>query len=59
MFERQNLFLRKQTEADAAQHSSAAFFKENGRYPVWTCMDPIFFDSRDPMIIFSDSRDLI
>jgi len=28
MFERQNLFLRKQTEADAAQHSSAVFFKE-------------------------------
>jgi len=47
MFDRRNLFLRKQTEADAAQHSSAGFFKENGRYPVWTCMDPIISDSRD------------
>ena len=28
MFERQNLFLRKQTEANTAQHSSAVFFKE-------------------------------
>jgi len=59
MFERQNLFLRKQTEANAAQHSSAGFFKEKGRYQVWTCMDPIFSDSRDLMIIFSDCTDLI
>jgi len=43
---------------------SAGFFKENVRYPVWTCRDPIsysrdpiFSDSRDP--IFSDSRDPI
>ena len=44
------------------------FFKENVRYPVWTCnmgpdfsdsRDPIFSDSRDPMIIYSDSRDPI
>jgi len=44
------------------------FFKENVRYPVWTCnmgpdfsdsRDPIFSDSRDPMIICSDSRDPI
>jgi len=32
-------------------------FKENVRYLVWTCRDPIFPDSRDPMIIFTDSRD--
>ena len=25
------------------------FFKENVRYPVWTCRDPIFSDSRDPI----------
>jgi len=35
------------------------FFKADVRYPVWTCRDPIFFDSRDPIIIFSDSRDPI
>jgi len=42
------------------------FFKENVRYPVWTCRDPIslilgtqFSVSRYPMIIFSDSRDPI
>ena len=23
-------------------------FKEDARYPVWTCSDPIFPDSRDP-----------
>ena len=33
------------------------FFKENVRYPVWTCRDPIFSDSRNPMMIFADSRD--
>jgi len=32
------------------------FFKENVRYPVWTCRDTIFSDSRDPMITFFDSR---
>jgi len=32
------------------------FFKENVRYPVRTCRDPIFSDSRDLMITFSDSR---
>jgi len=35
------------------------FLKENVRYPVWTCTDPIFSYSRDPMIIFPDSRDPI
>jgi len=35
----------------------AGLFKENVRYPVWICRVPIFFDFRDPMIIFSDSRD--
>jgi len=30
------------------------FLKENVRYPVWSCSD-----SRDPRIIFSDSRDPI
>jgi len=35
------------------------FFKENVRYLVWTCRDPIFCDSRDPMITLSDSRDPI
>ena len=43
------------------------FFKENVRNPVWICTDPIslilgiqfFYDFRDPMIIFSDSRDPI
>jgi len=33
------------------------FFKENVRYPVWTCRGPISLFSGDPMIIFSDSRD--
>jgi len=36
-----------------------AFFKENVRYPIWIFRDPIFSDTRDPMIIFSDYRDLI
>jgi len=35
-----------------------SFFKENVRYPERTCRDPIS-DSRDSMIIFSDSRDPI
>jgi len=35
------------------------FLKENVRYPVWTCRDPMFSDSVDPMIILSDSRDPI
>ena len=42
------------------------FFKENVRDPVCICRDPIsdsrdpsFSDFRDPMIIFSDSRDPI
>jgi len=39
--------------------AARVFFRENDRHPVWTCRDPIFSDSRDPMIIFSDSRDLI
>ena len=39
--------------------ASAVFFKENVRYPVWIYRDPIFSDFRDPMIIFSDSRDPI
>jgi len=26
------------------------FFKENARYLVWTCRDPIFFVSRDPIL---------
>jgi len=34
-------------------------FKGNVRYQVWTCRNPIFSDPRDPMIIFSDSRDPI
>jgi len=37
------------------------FFKENVRYPVGARLsdfrDPIFSDSRNPMIIFADSRD--
>jgi len=28
-------------------------------YQVWTCRDPIFSYSRDPMITFSDSMDPI
>ena len=32
------------------------FFKETVTDPVWTCRDPIFYNSWDPMIIFSDSR---
>ena len=35
----------------------SGFFKENIRYSVWTCRDPIFSDSRDPMTIFADSRE--
>jgi len=43
------------------------FFKENVTNPVWICRDPIsliletrfFSDFRDPMIIFSYSRDPI
>jgi len=38
---------------------SAGFFKDNVRYPVWTCEDPIFSDPRYPMVIFSDLRDPI
>jgi len=34
--------------------TDSVFFKENVRFSVWTCRDPIS-DSRDP--IFSDSRD--
>ena len=34
---------------------SRVFFKENVRYLV--ARDPIFSDFRNPMIIFSDSRD--
>jgi len=37
----------------------SVFFKESVRYPVWTCRDPIFSDSKDSMIIFSDPRDPI
>jgi len=37
----------------------SGFFKENVRYPVWTCRDPIFNDSMDPMLIFCDSREPI
>jgi len=33
------------------------FFKENIRYLVWICRDPIFSNSKEPMMIFSDSRD--
>ena len=40
-------------------HMRPAFFKENVRYPVCTYRDPIFSVSRDPMTIFSDSRDPI
>jgi len=46
--------------------SYQVFFKENVRDPVWICRDPIslilgnrFSEFRDPMIIFSDSRDPI
>jgi len=35
------------------------FFKEKVRYPVWTCRDPIFSDSRGPMILLSAFRDPI
>jgi len=41
------------------QYHYQGFFKETVRYPVWTCKDPIFFESRGPMIIFSDFRDPI
>jgi len=50
-FRRRHSFLR---EVDAHY-----FFKENVRYPVWTCRDPIFSDFRDALIIFFDSRDPI
>ena len=36
-----------------------SFCKENLRYLVWTCRDPIFSDSRDLMMILSDDRDPI
>jgi len=35
---------------------SRVFAKGNARYPVWTCRDPIFSDSRDPIF---KSRDPI
>jgi len=38
---------------------SQFFLKENVRYPVWTCRDPIFSDSRKPLIVFPDSWDPI
>jgi len=38
-------------------HFKQVFFKENVRCPIRTCRDRIFSDSRDSMIIFSDSRD--
>ena len=34
-----------------------AGFSLRKMFPVWICRDPIVSDSRDPMIIFSDSRD--
>ena len=34
--------------------NTQVFFKENIRYRVWTCRDPIFSDSRDPIF---NSRD--
>ena len=37
----------------------AVIFKANVRNLVWTCREPIFSDSRDPMMIFSVSRDSI
>jgi len=39
--------------------SVTCFFKENIRYPVWTRWDPIFSDSGNPIIIFSNSKDPI
>jgi len=38
-------------------HLGQVFFKENVKYPVWICRDPIFSDFRNPMIIFSDFRE--
>ena len=39
------------------ENLNQGFFKKNVRNPVWISRDPIFSDFRDPMIIFSDSRD--
>jgi len=63
-----SLFLSFVTNSPVAEKSFAGstdmgsivirfFLKENVRYLVWTCRDPIFSDSRDPVIIFADSRD--
>jgi len=41
----------------SVSNKKTVFFKENIVYPMWTCSDPIFPDSIDPMIILSDSRD--
>jgi len=32
-------------------------FKDNVKYPVWTCRNPTFSDCREPMIILCGSRD--
>ena len=39
------------------ENLNQGFFKKNVRNSVWISRDPIFSDFRDPMIIFSDSRD--
>jgi len=41
------------------KYVTQVFFKENVRYPVCTCRDPILSDSKDPITIFVDSRDPI
>ena len=41
------------------QWLQSGFFQENVLYPIWTCTEPIFSDSRCPMIIFADFRDPI
>jgi len=51
--------LTKRDENVKFASTDAVCFKKNVRNPVWTCRDPIFFDSRDPMITFSDSRNPI
>jgi len=43
----------------ASVSSNTVFFKETARYTVWTSRDPIFSNTRDLMINFSDSKDPI
>ena len=52
-------FIQNYYKGEYVMIMTHGFFKENVRYPVWTCRDPIFSDSRYPMIIFADYRDPI